>query len=196
MQTNKINRIQINNIIVEKLLKMKKSKIYTFDGELLESDLLYNNNPIFRKMTQNKAELEIAKILMKHPHDHIVIIYNVGSIYIDMELLDVDHPLLYKGNPTIKEKMLLAKDHLQQLGIMYIDWKIDNIGLNKNGNSKLFDFDGSGMIDIKNNLWKIKPPPFWSYNKALENGIIDPIEIDNFAYNYNLCTNKLGTNKN
>jgi hypothetical protein len=141
-------------------------------------------------MTKNNAELAITRILMQNPHNNIVTIYGVGSIYIDMELLVVDHPLLVEENPTIEEQMLLAKCHLQQLDIMYIDWKIDNIGLDENRNSKLFDFDGSGIIDIKNNLWKIKPRPFWSYSKAFENGITDPNEIDNFSYNYNLSTNE------
>jgi hypothetical protein len=32
-----------------------------------------------------------------------------------------------------------VKDFLQSLGIMYIDWKIDNIGVSNVGAYKLFD---------------------------------------------------------
>jgi len=48
--------------------------------------------------------------------------------------------------------MKKVKTFLQSLGIIYMDWKIDNVGRGKDGNYKLFDFDGSGIIDINTKL--------------------------------------------
>jgi hypothetical protein len=40
-----------------------------------------------------------------------------------------------------------VKDFLQGLGIMYVDWKLDNIGKSLiDGKYKLFDFDASGLV--------------------------------------------------
>ena len=80
--------------------------------------------------------------------------------------------------------MRSVKKYLQQLGVMYIDWKLDNIGISER-RFKLFDFDVSGLIDV-NNKWIIEPPKYWSYNKAIQNGMKTPIEIDNYAFNYGL----------
>jgi serine/threonine protein kinase len=77
-----------------------------------------------------------------------------------------------------------VKDYLQSLGIMYIDWKLDNIGINNDSNLKLFDFDVSGMIDTNNGEWitKMAPPKYYSFNEAVKAGMITPIEIDNYAF--------------
>ena len=75
-----------------------------------------------------------------------------------------------------------VKTYLQSLGIMYIDWKLDNIGISDDGQIKLFDFDVSGLIDVKTNGWIKKPPMFWSYTTAVQNGAETPTEIDNYAF--------------
>ena len=82
--------------------------------------------------------------------------------------------------------MKKVKDYLQSLGIMYIDWKIDQIGISKDGKYKLFDFDVSGLIDLKTNEWIVEPLHFWSYNKAIDNGCTTPQEIDNFSFDYGI----------
>jgi serine/threonine protein kinase len=50
---------------------------------------------------------------------------------------------------TLISQALLAKNHLQTLGIMYIDWKPDNIGIDPDGKYKLFDFDLSGTAKYR-----------------------------------------------
>jgi hypothetical protein len=80
-----------------------------------------------------------------------------------------------------------AKDHLQGIGIFYLDWKSDNLGVTKTGNYRLFDFDGSGIFQEG---WIIEPLPYWSYRQALEKGLKDPKEIDDFAFDLNLRIDK------
>jgi hypothetical protein len=63
---------------------------------------------------------------------------------------------------------------------MYIDWKLDNIGISEDGELKLFDFNSSGLIE--HTKWENSPPEYYSYKKAIENGIITPIGIDNYIY--------------
>jgi hypothetical protein len=65
---------------------------------------------------------------------------------------------------------------------MYIDWKLDNIGIGENQQIKLFDFDGSGLIDIETNEWIIRAPFYWSYREAINIGMKTPSDIDNYAF--------------
>jgi serine/threonine protein kinase len=76
-----------------------------------------------------------------------------------------------------------VKDYLQSLGIMYIDWKPDNIGIDKDGTVKLFDFDVSGLIDVNTGEWIIEPRTAYSYREAVNADLKNPIEIDNYAFN-------------
>lgn len=118
---------------------------------------------------------------MKNPHENIIKIYDVGVDFIDMELLNTD--MSSAAMIQVKNKMTEVKAHLQNLGIMYIDWKLDNIGISDDGQFKLFDFDGSGLIDIETKEWIIEPPKhWWSYNNAIKNGMKNPVDIDNYAF--------------
>ena len=83
----------------------------------------------------------------------------------------------------IKRVMSDVKSHLQSLGIMYIDWKLDNIGISSDGELKLFDFDVSGVINNESGEWIIEPPKYWSYKNAIKNGMENPVDIDNFLFN-------------
>ena len=160
--------------------------VYTLKGEFaVYPKILHNGNDFFRKMTYSKRDIAICKLLMKNPHNNIVEIYNVGKEwfgdhYIDMELLNTDTNSLTM--PNIKEIMLNVKTYLQQIGVIYIDWKMDNMGMSKNGTLKLFDFDASGLINIETNEWIIDPPHWWSYRQAIQNGMNTPIDIDNYAF--------------
>lgn len=157
-------------------------KIYTLEGEILDIDKLYHGNEIFEKVTNNLKEIKICEILMRKSHTNIVKIYEIGVNYIDMELLNINLDSIEISK--IKEVMRGVKDYLQSLGIMYIDWKLDNIGINNDSNLKLFDFDVSGMIDTNNGEWitKMAPPKYYSFNEAVKAGMITPIEIDNYAF--------------
>ena len=193
-----------------------KSTIYDPDTDSVEHvDETYDGKPFFRKNYgkphpfldySKKAESAIVKILMEHPHSHpnIVYYYTINTNYVDMEQVDT-----HKSNPLYKhvmtredlneiiEVMSKVKDFLQALGIMYIDWKFDNMGKSVDGKYKLFDFDASGLIDLKTQQWKLKANPiYWSYNEAIKNGAKTPKEIDNWSFNYNIIEEgeKLVTN--
>lgn len=152
------------------------SKVYTIDGEILVLDYKFNGLPVFRKMNNSPVEKIIANMLLGHKFPNIVNIYSVTQTYIDMELLDTQSSIN-------KKAMIEAKNDLQSLGIMYIDWKQDNIGVSVEGVSKLFDFDVSGLVDINNpDKWLIQPPKYYAYKKAIDSGAITPKEIDNAAF--------------
>ena len=179
------------------------STIYK-DGELSETNETFNGKPFFRKVFYNdktetssekyirltkaaNAEITISNILIKNPFPNIVTFYEINNNYIEMEELIMKTKL----NPEkVKETMKNVKDFLQSLGIMYIDWKTDNIGITKDGTYKLFDFDASGLVDLETNKWIIEPVEFWSYNNAIENGCKTPQEIDDYSFNHNIMSIK------
>jgi serine/threonine protein kinase len=150
------------------------SKVYTLEGKIEDIDLVFYNQYIFKKMTTSKVELEICRILIQNPHKNIVEIFEVGEDYVIMEQVDISQYINL-------DKMLELKDYLQDLGIIYIDWKPDNIG-SKNGELKLFDFNVSGLIDVETQNWIIEAKHYYAYNQAIEKGYITPIEIDNYAF--------------
>ena len=167
------------------------------NGDILETIETFNGMPFFRKVFYNNvtepnsekqirlskaanAEIIIANILVKNPFPNIVTFYEINKNYIEMEELDIKTKL----NPEkVKEIMKNVKDFLQNLGIMYIDWKTDNIGISKDGTYKLFDFDASGLIDLKTNNWIVEPLEYYSYDNAIKNGCITPQQIDDFSFN-------------
>jgi len=174
-------------------MKWLGSKIYNY-GEIIETDDTFEGKPFFRKVFYHdktdieryekarkaaNAEIQISSILVKNPVSNIVAFYVIKNDFIEMEELDVETKL---DHEKVKETMKIVKDFLQSLGIMYIDWKIDNIGISEDGTYKLFDFDVSGLVDLKTNDWIIKPLEYWSYNKAIENGCTTPQEIDDFSF--------------
>ena len=70
-------------------------KIYTMNGEFLDTSETHEGKRIFRKMTSCKCEFKICKILIDNPHQNIVTIYKcnepvnkfVRKSCIDMEFL-------------------------------------------------------------------------------------------------------------
>jgi serine/threonine protein kinase len=155
--------------------------IYESNGDFITRPLFDGPN-IFRKMTNNINEKTICTLLKKNPHKNIVKIFDIKNNYIDMELLNTNINMA-----DIDEIIKVMKDvqiHLHKLGIMYIDWKLDNIGIDCNMQYKLFDFNVSGLINIETNEWIIEPPKYWYYNKAVKNGMKNPIDIDNYAFGH------------
>ena len=118
----------------------------------------------------------------EHPSvlNNIVKIYHIGDDYIDMELLNTD--MSRENMSSVKNVMMEVKTYLQNLGIIYIDWKLDNIGICENKQIRLFDFDGSGLIDIETKEWIRRAPLYWSYIEAIKNGMKTPSDIDNCAF--------------
>jgi serine/threonine protein kinase len=165
-----------------------------------KTDETFNGKPFFRKVfyldetnsnlekkirlaQAAQAEITIVNILMKNPYPNIATYYQVNKFYVEMEELNTSTK---KNQGEVIEIMKKTKDFLQSLGIMYIDWKYDNIGIANDGIYKLFDFDVSGLVDLNTNKWILEPLHYWSYNKAIENGCKTPKEIDDFAFNYGL----------
>jgi serine/threonine protein kinase len=165
------------------------SKIFNNDGEITETSETYTGEQFFKKMffysdppTDKqlrvvRAETEIVKILMQNPHPNIVTYFEINPDFVKMEELNTYDIVFDEVIDIMRE----VKSFLHGLGIMYIDWKIDNIGKGKDGNYKLFDFDASGIVN-KDNTWRIEPADFFTYKKAKKAGISDPKEVDDFAF--------------
>ena len=167
---------------------MVNSKIYNFDGEIEDIDNKFDGLYFFRKMTKCENEIKIYQILKKNNHPNIVNVYRFGINCVDIEILNTN--LFNISYKCIRNTLLNIKNHLQNLGIVYIDWKDDQIGIDRDGKLKLFDFDCSGIFDKNTSKWIIEPPKFFAYNKAIEYGIKGPLEIDNFSFNDNFPLKK------
>jgi serine/threonine protein kinase len=168
------------------------------------SDETYNGLLFFRKLGapyiskahiySNNVERTIIKILMEHSHPNIVNYYELSDDYITMEQVNSEKsnplykPMTNEEIIEIQQTMSKVKDFLQSLGIIYVDWKYDNLGKSLNGAYKLFDFDASGLIDLTSKEWILKPQHYWSYNEAIKNGALTPKEIDDWSFNYNMIT--------
>ena len=212
-KSNKKNKtLKKNKNRKRKNKTLKKNKkggsiIYDTDTDTVKnSNLTYNGFPFFRKVYINPPKNEeqryvisienaIVKILMEHTNPNIVKYYDINNRYVDMELLNtvksnpafIDEPSMTSEEIIeIQEVMRNVKDFLQGLGIMYIDWKFDNIGKSSDGKYKLFDFDASGLIDLTTTEWKLKPIEYWSYNQAIKNSSKTPKEIDDWSFNHNI----------
>ena len=182
---------------------LTKSTIYNMNNNTTKtSDETYNGLLFFRKLGapyiskahiySNNVERTIIKILMEHSHPNIVNYYKLSDDYITMEQVNSEKsnplykPMTNEEIIEIQQVMVKVKDFLQSLGIMYVDWKYDNLGKSADGTYKLFDFDASGLIDLASKEWILKPQHYWSYNEAIKNGAITPKEIDDWSFNYNM----------
>ena len=182
---------------------LTKSTIYNMNNDTTTtSDETYNGHLFFRKLGgpyiskahiySNNVERTIIKILMEHSHPNIVNYYKLSDDYITMEQVNSEKsnplykPMTNEEIIEIQQVMVKVKDFLQSLGIMYVDWKYDNLGKSVDGTYKLFDFDASGLIDLASKKWILKPQHYWSYNEAIKNGALTPKEIDDWSFNYNM----------
>lgn len=150
-------------------------------------DETFRGKCFFRKYSGVNVEHAIYKILKENPHPNIVKVYRITDRYVDIEMLT---PFICKKDydkQTLISSALETKKHMQKLGIMYIDWKPDNMGVGADGKYKLFDFDFSGITTSNRIKWLIHPRFYsWSYTQAFLNGIKDPKEVDDFAFDINL----------
>jgi hypothetical protein len=149
----------------------------THNGERFFRKMFYYSNPPTKQQEHLvHAEKSIVSILMKNPHPNIVKFFKVTNKFVDMEELNTRDVDIDEAIKVMKG----VKSFLQKLGIAYIDWKTDNIGKDKHGVYKLFDFDVSGTFDKSS--WLVKPVEFFRYNKAIENGCTTPKQIDDFSF--------------
>jgi serine/threonine protein kinase len=167
----------------------KKSIEFDVKGNFNFIDEKHNNEIFFRKNLMKNTinfyhhEKKICEIIKSIKHPNIVQIYDVNEKYIDIELVNTDFTM----TKDIKTKMFNVCKFLNKLGIAYIDWKVDNIGIGNDGEPKLFDFNCSGIFDYKTNIWIYEPPNAFMYrtlkSKINNNSII---YIDELAFSKGL----------
>ena len=172
---------------------------YMGNGDYIENDETYEAQPFFKKVfdippEKSTNEFKISEILKANPHPNIVTFYQIKPYeYILMEELityatDPDYAEKYLDNKKELTKQIEAmrevKAFLQSLGIIYLDWKFDNIGKSKAGNYKLFDFDASGQVDLSSGSWKIPPLYLNSYNGDEKH--LSPTDLDDWAFERNI----------
>jgi serine/threonine protein kinase len=130
-------------------------------------------------------EFEIASRLLVSPQPNVVKIYKVVKTerhcFIDMEKLD-DTYVPYK---TYLEDFKKGLNQLHGLGVAYIDIKSDNIGYSSIDKCyKIFDFDCSGLVDMKNECkWERRPFEGLMYENIckVEESLVSLYELDNVA---------------
>lgn len=153
-----------------------------YDGsDITDLNERFQGLPFFRKYIQY-LEYSIYQILQENPHPNLVTVYRLTETFVDIELLTPVNELPDYDEGSIVVAASLVKEHLQGLGVFYMDWKSDNLGKTDTGTYRLFDFDGSGYFHQE---WIIKPMPYWSYRQASEKGLTDPKEMDDYAFELN-----------
>lgn len=177
------------------------SRVYDMDSYDFYSipEQTPDGKDFFRKVFSKKKdninnETDIISYLMNFPdytQNNIVTVYNVTQNYVDMEEL---HTPLTPADKTREyiAAMRKAKDFLQSNGIVYLDWKADNIGMSEGksksvdgsmseGGYKLFDFDASGIFNPETNEWLIEPIYLATYDHRLT-----PTELDDSLFEENI----------
>jgi len=162
------------------------SRSMKMNGNIVNLNATRNGVPFFRKTTTNELEMKIARKLKRNPHPNIVKIYEVGPNYIDMELLYTDsvNSQVCRQHAT---ELRRAKNHMHRNGIVYLDWKPDNIGISLlNGKIKVFDFDMSALLQRRVwyvNQWNLRPEiKGYLWRNAENAGITTPVKIDNWIF--------------
>lgn len=162
------------------------SKKLNANGNIVNLNQTKNGVRFFRKMSSSDLEMAIARKLQRNPHANIVKIYEVGPDYIDMEFLDTDS-ITRQLCKNHKQELIKAKNHLHRNGIVYLDWKPDNIGLSLlTGKIKVFDFDMSALLRrriLYTNNWNLAPKiKGYLWRNAENAGMITPIKIDDWIF--------------
>lgn len=155
-------------------MKQPNSQVLTLDGDIedlsYELQDIYNGKPFFRKYVccdyTGINELDIVEIIKDHNSPKLLKIYHVNrdKNYYDAELLNISHTKIKQIKSDITESV----DILSGLNIVYIDFKLDNIGYSwTDKRYKLFDFDCSGVKQSPNQ-WKISPPLYYNLKQAVK----------------------------
>jgi serine/threonine protein kinase len=162
------------------------SKKLNQNGNVVNLNETKNGVPFFRKTNSSALELAIARKIKNNPHPNIVKIYHVGDTYFDMELLNTN--VSRRNCIENKKDLIKAKNHLHKNGIVYLDWKPDNMGISlATGKIKVFDFDMSALLRRRLwyiNNWKLAPNVKGYLRRNAENaGMTTPLKIDNWIFN-------------
>jgi serine/threonine protein kinase len=106
--------------------------------------------------------------------ENVVKILNVTKTYYDQEYLTNIEKINFSNTKHISDVKKAIKQ-LNDIGIIYLDLKKDNIGYScQDKKWKIFDFDSSALYN--NNEWLIKPPYYKEYLLHVSK---DPFKIDN-----------------
>lgn len=174
---SKLNKKQLVKFCMKSLKYSGEEGTEDFEAE-------FEGKPIFRKYVyegqMGKNEIFISRILQKYPHPNIADIYYIGPNYIDMELLKTKLTMS-KIKPFIPALRAL-KNYLHSLGIVYLDWKLDNLGVSNEGVVKIFDFDMSSMF-VKDRFTDGPSIKGFRWRAAEAAGLKTPIEIDDWIFN-------------
>lgn len=177
-----------------------------------------NGDSFFRKqivlnnsyLKGNRNELDICRLIQSTASSQLLRIYQVENIgffkniyrtilrlnnhddrsysFVDEEILDTEYSyddFFEKGGVSDLRKNL---DEFHRLGIIYIDFKRDNVGFSKKDNCfKFFDFDFSALINPEDPT-KFINPPNTGYNlrdalrKSKNITFSNFIELDNYLF--------------
>jgi len=152
--------------------------MYTLQGQVQH---LVSDKVLFRKMCDigSVVEKRIATLLIKTKLPNVVAVYNVTPGYIDMELLDVNHA----DKSNMKHDVYLAMEQLHSINVVYVDFKFDNFGYSHTDKCwKVFDFDGSGILDKSQDKWDSEPPDFYMYRSVSKLETRRLVDIDMLAF--------------
>lgn len=159
------------------------SLMYSEDGIQHLSETKEDGLPFFRKYifegTIGKNELRLCRLLKLHPHPNIVAIYDIGPDYVDMELLAVN--ICLEQIKLFLTQLEDVKNLLHSLGIVYLDWKMDNIGMDNKGVVKIFDFDLSCTY-IHQTFMETPGIQGFLFKEAQKARMSTPTEIDNWIF--------------
>ncbi len=167
----------------------KTSLQLTSTGDIIPLNELFEGKPFFRKyfnyslfdgISVENLIYRMLHMMGDRKHKNIVDVYRVTDEYVDMELVDY-----VKNRKTLKKVMKDVKSFLQKNNIVYVDWKPDNIGVDQNGQLKLYDFDGSGIFN-SDGEWVFEAPDLYAKRNAPKG--YAPKEIDDWTFKTYLRT--------
>ena len=146
---------------------------------------------IYRKYIRNSEPGEnewiivnkLLKLSEEHNYDtNLIKIISVGEDkngrYYNTKVINTYFNIIKKSKEETRisfleqlPKLNKTRRYLQNNGIAYIDWKLDNIGLSSDEEILLFDFDSSGIFTPPNPVKNIRGE--W---------IITPVNSNNYKY--------------
>lgn len=155
-------------------MKQPNSQVLTSDGDVedlsYELQDIYDGKPFFRKYVSDDYtgtnELDIVEIIKSYKSPKLLQIYYINheKRYYDAELLNTSRMEIKIMKSDITESV----EVLSGFNIVYIDFKLDNIGYSwTDKRYKLFDFDCSG-VKKSSTQWKISPPLYYNMKHAVK----------------------------
>ena len=114
---------------------------------------IHLKNIIFGKLDHGHLNTKFAQWLHKKYNPNIVKFYAINSLSLDMEILETPIIIRNESHATkLLKDMTNARNYLLEIGVVYIDWKLDNIGWSDEDKVfKLFDFNLAGTFNPKTN---------------------------------------------